>query len=446
STGGEQPATPPAGDHNLAASQSRHDARTKEAVRVDRDRLDKLINAIGDLVIADSMVQQEISSLIQGDMHMLRSLPLMAKISRELQEQSLSLRMVPLSSTFQKVGRMVRDLGKKLKKEIEFVAEGADTELDKSVVDMLGDPLVHMVRNSADHGIETGEERVANGKRPQARITLRAYHQSGNTYLELEDDGRGLNRERILAKAIERGLVRTTDTLTDEEVYELIFQPGFSTAAVVTDVSGRGVGLDVVRRNIEALRGGVQIRSRPGQGTVFTLRLPLTLASIDGLAVCLNGELYIIPMGSVIESVRPKSGSVRTVCGRGEVVMVRQEAIPLIRLHRLLRQDATDIETTRGLVVVVENCGRQYGLLVDELHGQLQVVMKSLEDNYRKIDGVSGATILGDGRVALILDIPGILRLNSRGPGAEFPALLADSSKSAGNRSNSLPPIPSASR
>ncbi len=382
-----------------------------ETVRVDRQRLDELINQIGELVIGASMVEQELLSFAGGQG--LESMSTLGKIVRDLQEMSLGLRMVPIAATFQKMNRVIRDVAKKVDKQIEFFTEGDDTELDKSVVDQISDPLVHMVRNAADHGIEMPEERLAVGKPAEGRVTLRAYQQGGNIYIELVDDGRGLNRKHILAKAIERGLVNPDAVLSDSEICNLIFQPGFSTASKVTDVSGRGVGMDVVRRNVEALQGSVSVRSVEGQGATITVRLPLTLAILDGLLVRLNTEVFVIPLLSVVESICIQHHEIKRIVGVGEVITLRGEVVPLLRLHRLLNIANTPDSNDLGLLVIVEDQGRRLALKVDELLGQQQVVIKNLETNFRKVPGVAGATILGDGRVALILDIYGLSGLTA---------------------------------
>lgn len=386
----------------------------KETVRVDKERLDKLINAIGELVIAQSMAQEEFHELTRHTGGHSRALPELTKIARDLQELSLSLRMVPLSGTFQKMTRLVRDLARKLNKPVDLTLHGEETELDKTVVDQLGDPLMHMVRNAIDHGLEMPEGRAAAGKSAEGHVTLKAYHQGGNVYIELTDDGRGLDRERIFAKAVEKGIIPADSRLSDSEVYALIFAPGFSTAAAVTDVSGRGVGMDVVRRNVEALQGNILIRTQLGKGTTFTIRLPLTLAIMDGLVVGLGEDVYVLPLLSVVESFRPKPSEVRTVGGRGEVVNVRGEVVPLLRLHQLFGRDARETDPCRGLVVLVEDGGKTYALLVDALLGQMQAVVKSLDANFRRVEGLAGATILGDGRVAMILDIHGLIQLHTQ--------------------------------
>ncbi len=391
---------------------ARH-ANDKETVRVDKDRLDKLINTIGELVIAQSMAQEEFDSIARVSGGHSLALPELSKISRDLQELSLSLRMIPLQGTFQKMTRLVRDLSRKLGKPVSLDLHGEETELDKTVVDQLGDPLMHMVRNALDHGLESPDGRTAAGKPAEGRITLRAYHQGGNVYIELTDDGRGLDKDRILKKAIEKGIVTDGQRLTDSEIYALIFAPGFSTAAAVTDVSGRGVGMDVVRRNVEALQGNILIRTVLGKGTTFTIRLPLTLAIMDGLMVGLGGDVYVFPLLSVVESFRPKPADVHTITGRGEAITVRGEVVPLLRLYRLLGRPASVSDPTQALVVLVEDQGKKYAVLVDELLGQMQAVVKSLDANYRRVEGLAGATILGDGRVAMILDIHGLSQLHT---------------------------------
>ncbi len=395
----------------------------KETVRVDKDRLDKLINTIGELVIAQSMAQQEFDAFSAGSAS--RALPELAKIARDLQELGLSLRMVPLRGTFQKMTRLVRDLSRKLGKPVELALHGEETELDKTVVDRLGDPLMHMVRNALDHGLESPADRALAGKPADGHLALRAYHQGGNVYIELTDDGRGLDRARLLRKAIEKGIVAEGERLSDAEVYALIFEPGFSTAAGVTDVSGRGVGMDVVRRNVQALQGNILIRTQPGKGTTFTIRLPLTLAIVDGLTVGLGEDVYVLPLLSVIESFRPRPADVRTIAARGEAITVRGEVVPLVRLHQLLDRPCRDSDPCRGLVVLVEDQGKKHAILVDELLGQMQAVVKSLDANYRRVEGFAGATILGDGRVAMILDIHGLVQLHARLGRGKPPAVLA---------------------
>ncbi len=399
----------------------------KETVRVDKDRLDRLINTIGELVIAQSMAQQEFDQLNGSSGVLSLALPELSKISRDLQELGLSLRMVPMQGTFQKMARLVRDLARKMDKPVELTLHGEETELDKTVVDQLGDPLMHMVRNAIDHGLESPTERLALGKPVEGHITLRAYHQGGSVYIELADDGKGLDRDRILKKAIEKRIVQEGQRLTDPEIYAMIFEAGFSTAAAVTDVSGRGVGMDVVRRNVEALQGNIIIRTQIGKGTTFTIRLPLTLAIMDGLIVGLVGDVYVLPLLSVVESFRPRPSEMHRVAGRGEAVTVRGEVVPLLRLHQILRRPSRFTDPCHGLVVLVEDQGKKYALLVDELLGQMQAVVKSLDSNYQRVEGLAGATILGDGRVAMILDIHGLVQLHAQF-GAGAPELVANDS------------------
>ena len=385
----------------------------QETVRVDCHRLDNLINVIGELVISGAMVEMEFAEWQKQSGHESQSLAHLSKTVRDLQELSLSLRMVPIAVTFQKMTRIVHDLARQLGKQILFETEGEETELDKTVVDQIGDPLMHMVRNAADHGIETPDERIAAGKPAEGQITLRAFHQGGNIYIELKDDGRGLDRQVIRSKAIERQLIREEDNLSNQEIDNLIFVPGFSTAKQITDVSGRGVGMDVVRRNVEALQGSVSIQSEMGRGSTVTIRLPLTLAIMDGLSIGLSDDVYILPLLSVVESFRPEPQEIKRVATKGEVVVVRGEIVPLLRVYRLLNVAARVTEPSEGIVVIVENQGKKCALLVDELLGQSQVVIKNLETNFHKVAGIAGATILGDGRVAMILDIFGLMRLAS---------------------------------
>jgi two-component system chemotaxis sensor kinase CheA len=395
-----------------AATSGTPASTSSETVRVDRDRLDKMINQIGELVIGTSMVEQDWSRF-HPDMES-AALVQLGKIVRDLQEMSLSLRMVPIAASFQKMTRIVRDLSHRLGKQIHLETEGEDTELDKTVVDQIGDPLLHMVRNSVDHGIELPEERIAAGKSPEGTICLKAYHQGGNFIIEIQDDGKGLDRDRILRKAIERGIVSENDNLSDEDIYGLIFAAGFSTAEQVTDVSGRGVGMDVVRRNVEALQGSISIRSQKGKGCRMIVRLPLTLAILDGLLVRVANDSYVIPLLSVVESINQKDRDIKSVLSKGEVITLRGEIVPLLRLDRILNLRQSHDTTDSNLLVIVEDQGRKYSLAVDELLGQQQVVIKNLEANFQKVPGVAGATILGDGRVALILDINGISALASK--------------------------------
>lgn len=396
--------------------------QVKETVKVDADRLDRLLDTIGELVIAESMVSQSEEMKGRASPQLERHLSQLDKITRELQEMGTSMRMVPVKAVFQKMARLVRDLARKAGKQIDFVTSGEETELDKSVVDLIGDPLVHMVRNAVDHGVEPAAERRAAGKPETGRIELRAFHKGGNIHIEMADDGRGLQREAILAKAREKGLLRAGETPADHEIYNLIFLPGFSTAKVITDVSGRGVGMDVVKKNIESLRGQVDIDSRPGQGTTFSIRLPLTLAIIDGMVVRLGKERYIVPTLSVVRAVRPKAQDVFTVLGRGEVLRLQGELIPLFRLDRLFAAEGAEADATLAVAVIVEDEGRQAAILTDELLGQQQIVIKSLGESMKGTDGLSGAAIMPDGTVGLILDVGGLVRLANR---SEVPCPVA---------------------
>ncbi|HEB66540.1 MAG TPA: chemotaxis protein CheA [Gammaproteobacteria bacterium] len=384
------------------------------SIRVAIDKIDDLINMMGELVITQSMLSQLGEAETFGPEHIERlrdGLAQLERNTRELQENVMRIRMLPISFAFQRFPRLVHDLGARLGKKIELQLSGEQTELDKTVMEKIGDPLVHLVRNSLDHGIETPEARLAAGKPETGVIHLNAFHEGGNIVIEIRDDGAGLNRERILAKAVENGLVDAEDHLTDEQVYELIFAPGFSTAETVSDVSGRGVGMDVVRKNIRALGGTVDVRSEPGQGSTFTIRLPLTLAILDGQSVRVGQEIYIVPLIAIIESLQVEPEFVKSVTGSAQVYCLRDEYIPIVRLADVFGVQADARRLEDGLLVVVESEGNKIALFVDDLLGQQQVVIKSLETNFRKVDGISGATILGDGTVALILDITGLIGL-----------------------------------
>ncbi len=364
------------------------------------------------MVIAVSMVKQSVDTRNGKKQKLDRQMRQLDKITRELQGMGTSLRMVPIRSTFQKMARLVRDLAKKTGKRLEFIMSGEDTELDKAVVDKIGDPLVHMVRNAVDHGIEDRvEDRRKLNKPDEARVELRAYHRGGNICIEIEDDGKGLDRDAILAKSIERGIIRDGENLSDREIFNLIFEPGFSTAKKITEVSGRGVGMDVVKRNIEALRGQVDIRSEVGKGSVFTIRLPLTLAIIDGMIVRVGKERYIIPTLSIVQSLQPQQKDLSTVLKRGEMLSLQGRLIPMHRLGRLFNHKEAEEDPTKALVVVVENNEDFAGLVVDELLGQQQIVIKSIGEIFQDIPGISGGAILADGRVGLILDVSGLVRL-----------------------------------
>jgi two-component system, chemotaxis family, sensor kinase CheA len=384
------------------------------SIRVSVEKIDELMNTVGELVITQAMLSQLGSSFDGADAEKLRGgLAQLERNMRELQESVMRVRMLPISFVFSRFPRMVRDLAQRLGKQIELKLTGEQTELDKTVLEKIGDPLVHLVRNSIDHGIELPEARIAGGKSAEGTVQLDACHRGGNIAVEVSDDGGGLDKERILAKARARGLIGTDDSLTDAEIYELIFLPGFSTADKTTDVSGRGVGMDVVRRNVKELGGKVDVRSEAGRGSRFTITLPLTLAIVDGQSVAVGTETYIVPLISIVESMQLKSSGVTRLSGHSEVLSFRGDYLPIIRLHELFGVEPRSRALHEGLVVVAEGDGRRVGLFVDDLLGQQQVVIKSLEANYGHIEGVSGATILGDGSVALILDVPGLIRAAS---------------------------------
>lgn len=379
-------------------------------IRVAVNKVDQLINLVGELVITQAMLAQNSRGLDTGMyQQLLAGLVDLDRNTRDLQESVMSIRMIPMSVVFSRFPRMLRDLANKLGKKVDFVTLGESTELDKGLVEKITDPLTHLVRNSCDHGIEMPSDRLDKGKSEHGTITLAASHQGGSIVIEVRDDGRGLSREKILRKAREREL-DVSDQMSDAEVWLLIFAPGFSTADVVTDVSGRGVGLDVVKRNISALNGTVEIDSVEGRGMTVSVRLPLTLAIMDGMSVSVGDEVYILPLSSVIESFQVNSDAVSTVAQGAQLVKVRDEYMPVIALERIFKIPRRDQEKSSTIMVVVEAEGSRVALLVDELLGQHQVVVKNLESNYRKVPNVSGATILGDGKVALILDIGGLVR------------------------------------
>jgi two-component system chemotaxis sensor kinase CheA len=404
------PAAPaPAADRAAAAPETA--SANESSVRVRTDRLDKLIDMVGELVIAQSMLNQvpQTSQAHDADLH--RKVAHCGKIVRELQDLSMSLRMVPMRPTFQKLTRIVRDVAKKSGKEIQFVSTGDDTEIDRNMVDVIAEPLIHMVRNAADHGVEPTATRLAAGKPALGTVRLAAYHSSGSVVIDLSDDGGGLNKERILAKALQKGLIEPNKTLSEQEIYQLIFLPGFSTQENVTDISGRGVGMDVVRKNIESLKGKIEISSEVGKGTKFSIRLPLTLAITDGMLVRVGADRYIIPTVNIAMTFQPEAQQISTVQGKGELILLRGELIPLFRLYRIFRVPNAVEEPTRGLVVVLRNGNQSCGILVDELLGQQQVVAKALGSALGPVPAVSGGAILGDGRVGLILDPDSLVAL-----------------------------------
>nr|WP_197465958.1 chemotaxis protein CheW [Chromobacterium subtsugae] len=393
-------------------------AAGESSIRVNIEKVDLLLNLVGELVITQSMLVQSGSALDPAEHERLLSgIGALQRNSRELQEAVMSIRMTPIAFVFKRFPRVVRDLAGKLGKQVELKMAGENTELDKSFVEKLSDPLTHLVRNSLDHGIESPAVRSEKGKQPAGKLTLRAFHQGGSIVIDVCDDGAGLDRERILAKARERGM-EVHDAASDQEVWNLIFEAGFSTAAEVTDISGRGVGMDVVKRNIQSMGGRIEIDSMLDVGTTISIRLPLTLAIMDGMSVRVGREIYVLPLGCVLESLQPAPGEIKTIAGRGEVVRIRGEYLPIVMLGRHFGVADAGCAATGGILVVVEASGGRAALLVDDLIGQQQFVVKNLETHYRKVDGLAGATILGDGRVALILDIATIVRSHGgqRGP------------------------------
>lgn len=416
------PATLPANLPEAAATGSKPSDKTDElkgaarpetpqsasdasSIRVSVQKVDQLINLVGELVITQAILAQAAS---RSDPKLYQALSQLERNTRDLQESAMSIRMLPMSFVFGRFPRVVRDLADKLNKQVELKTEGEGTELDKGLIERIVDPLTHLVRNSLDHGIELPAVREAAGKPAKGTIMLRAFHRGGNVMIEVSDDGAGLNRERLLSRARERG-ASVSDAMSDQEVFQLIFEAGFSTAEKVTDVSGRGVGMDVVRRNIREMGGNVEIHSKQGAGTCISIRLPLTLAILDGMSVAVGKEVFIIPLTYIIESLRPTAADVKAISGKGKVVRVRGEYLPLISLHEVfnLRPEAPEVH--EGMIVILESEGRKTAVFVDALVGQHQVVIKSLERNFRRVQSVSGATIMGDGRVALILDVAGLV-------------------------------------
>jgi two-component system, chemotaxis family, sensor kinase CheA len=386
------------------------------SIRVSVEKIDELMNTVGELVITQSMLSQLGKNLEGPSSEQFRlGLAELERNMRELQESVMRVRMLPISFVFSRFPRMVRDLAQRLGKEVNLVLTGEHTELDKTVLEKIGDPLVHLVRNSVDHGIEMPDVRKSKGKPSFGTLKLDASHRGGNICVEVGDDGGGLNPAKILAKARSRGLVGPNDMLTDAQACELIFLPGFSTAETTTDISGRGVGLDVVRRNVKELGGSIEVKNELGKGARFVITLPLTLAIVDGQSISVGKQNYIVPLVSIIESLQIKQGALNRVAGQGEVFSFRGDFVPVIRLHEIFGVEPRARDLHQGLIVIVEGDGRRVGLFVDDLLGQQQVVIKSLETNYGHIDGVSGATILGDGSVALILDLPGIIRRSGAG-------------------------------
>ncbi len=382
------------------------------SIRVAVEKVDQLINLVGELVITQSMLAQH-SDTLEPSIHsdLLSCIAQLQRNSRDLQESVMSIRMMPMEYVFSRFPRVVRDLAGKMHKKVELNMIGSSTELDKSLIEKIIDPLTHLVRNSLDHGIEMPADRIAAGKPEAGQLTLSAEHQGGNICIEVTDDGAGLNRERILKKAISSGLA-VSENMSNEEVAMLIFAPGFSTAEVVTDVSGRGVGMDVVKRNIQEMGGQIQISFEVGKGTRIRILLPLTLAILDGMSVKVNDEVFILPLGTVVSSLQPEEEDIYPLAGDEKLLQVRGEYLPLIELHRTFNIEGAQTDITQAIAVIVQSAGRRYALLVDKLVGQHQVVVKNIESNYRKVPGISAATIMGDGSVALILDVPELQRLS----------------------------------
>jgi len=380
------------------------------AIKVDTTKLDYLVDMAGEMVIAESLVRHDPELAAAQNPRLQRNLAQLTRITAELQKTAMAMRLVPIGPLFQRMARLVRDLARQFGKEVDMATQGDEIELDRTIVEELADPLMHMVRNAMDHGVETPEQRTRQGKNERAVVTLRAQHRAGQVVVEIADDGRGLDRRKIAATAIERGLIASAESLADNEVYNLIFEPGFSTAAQVTNVSGRGVGMDVVRRHIERLRGRIEIRSTPGAGTTFCLKLPLTLAIIDGLVVTVGAERYIVPMFAVREMFRPKPDTLWTVEERGEMALVRGSLLPVLRLYRRFAVAPRSEDPLQSVLIVVEVEGRRFGVLVDDLLGKQEVVIKGLGELFRNVSGISGGAILGDGRVGLILDMDRLCR------------------------------------
>ena len=425
----QKPATPdnqsPADksvDAKPTSDPQRKAAQADGSIRVNLNKIDQMVNLVGELVITQSMLSQFgeqaeqnpdstewVDKLKEGLSHLERH-------TRELQESVMNIRMLPVSFAFNRMPRIVHDVSQKLGKTIELVMEGENTELDKTMLEQLTDPLVHIVRNSIDHGIESPEKRLAAGKPEKGTVKMAAFHQGGNIVIQITDDGAGINIERVHQKAIEKGVIEADSNLSHAEIVDLIFHPGFSTAEVVSDVSGRGVGMDVVRRNIRGLGGSVEVESITGKGSIFTIRLPLTLAILDGQLASVGSQTYVFPLVSIVESIQVDSGLVKGIAGQTELYKLRDQYIPVIRLHQFFDVPQSQTDLSKGLLVVVEEGGKRAGIFVDDLMGQQQVVIKSLENNFMKIFGVAGATILGDGKVALIIDVAGVVSAHKTTP------------------------------
>ena len=389
-------------------------AEGPRSVRVDTGKLDYLVEMVGELVIAQSMLQHDPDMAAVHSPRLARNLGQLTRITADVQRVAMAMRMIPIGQLFGRMARLVRDLARKSGKQANLELSGEDAELDRNMVEELADPLMHMIRNAVDHGVEPPQARIAAGKNPCARIHLKAHHQGGFINIEISDDGRGLVRDKILAKARQRGLISGGENLSDQEVFSSIFEPGFSTAEQLTDVSGRGVGMDVVRQQIVKLRGRVDISSRPGRGATFTLTLPLTMAIIEGLVVGVGNQRYIVPIFAVKEMFRPAPDALSTVPDGGEMVLVRGSLLPILRLHRRFGVTPTSREPSEGVLIVVESARKNFCVLVDELIGKQEVVIKSLGETFKDVTGVAGGSILGDGRVGLILDVEALFGNPSR--------------------------------
>jgi two-component system chemotaxis sensor kinase CheA len=388
---------------------------TEASMRVDTDKIDKLINLVGELVITQSMLSDLGGRFHIDDLSVLKErLAQLERNTREIQERVMSIRMLPIGTVFSRFPRLVRDLASQTGKNIQLVLSGEETELDKTVIEAISDPLTHLIRNAADHGLEIPQERLESHKPELGTIRLHACHEGGSICIMVEDDGRGLRRDAILAKAIKQGLVTEQEDLTDAQIWSLIFKPGFSTAETITDLSGRGVGMDIVKDNIEALGGTITIKTTQGKGTIFILKLPLTLAIIEGVTIRVGTDTYIVPLLSILELVQPVQGMMNTVVGKGEMVNIRGAHLPMVRLYEVLGLEPEHTEPMKAIVLILEADGERVAVMVDEVLGQQQFVIKSMEQNFGKIEGVAGATILGDGTVGFILDVQGVLAIARR--------------------------------
>jgi two-component system chemotaxis sensor kinase CheA len=402
-------------DDALKAQSDKKRKVQASSLKIGTEKLDGLLELVGELVISQSIVCQDNSFSDDRNRTLYKNIMNLGKITKNIQDQVMTLRMVPLRQTFQKMSRLVRDLSKKMDKKVNFQISGEETEIDKTLIEQLSDPLVHLLRNAMDHGVESAEQRQAAGKDSMANILLSAYHRGGNVHIEVIDDGKGIDSEKVRTKAIEKGLVTPEKTLTEQEIVNLIMLPGFSTHDVATDVSGRGVGMDVVRSNVEALGGRLEMISKEGRGTTITVKLPLTMAIVDGMVVKIGQERFVIPTISIRESIRPNRKDISTYRNKGEMIDVRGHLLPLVRLHKYLgfsENDTVNLNPWEGIVIVVESDDNEFGFMVDDLLGQQQVVIKSLGGRFRGLAGISGGTILGDGHVGLILDVSSVVAGN----------------------------------